>query len=154
MHNRYLTGAVVPSAVGLVITESGARRNVMTVSFFSEVAHHPSSLWISIANDSFTHELIRESGKFSLMVLHEKQQQLAMTCGASSGRIKDKCAGLQLRRGPEGFLVIEDCLTSIACRVLSEHVVGDHTVFIAGILAGEYDTKKTLWRHLLTTDLL
>jgi len=153
MSSRYLTDSVVPSAVGLIITESGARRNATTVTFFSEVAHHPATLWVSIASDSFTLELIRESRQFSLMVLHDGQRALALDCGASSGRTRDKCAGLKLRRGPEGFLFLSDSLTAIACRVLSDHGLGDHTLFIAAILAGEYDTKTTMRRHLLTTDL-
>jgi flavin reductase (DIM6/NTAB) family NADH-FMN oxidoreductase RutF len=153
MSSPYLNGAVVPSAVGLIITESGERRNAATITHFSEVAHHPVSLWVSIANGSLTSELILESGQFSLMVLHSGQQALALDCGTSSGRTRDKCSGLTLRRGPEGFLVLADSLAAIACRVISRHEIGDHTLFIAAILAGDYDTRTTMRRHLLTTDL-
>jgi len=51
----YITGSVIESAVGLVIVKTGERRNAMTVSMFSEVAHHPTALWVAIATGTLTH---------------------------------------------------------------------------------------------------
>lgn len=150
----YISQAVTPSAVGLVITVSGAARNVMTVSFFSEVAHYPASLWVSIHQNSYTHRLIEESGRFSLAVLHDGQKELALRCGSVSGRDKDKCADLALHAGPEGYLFPDDALTAVACRVRSRHPWNDHTLFLADILMGELETKNSIRRHLLTMDLI
>ena len=125
----------------------------MTVSFFSEAAHHPTSLWVSIARNSYTHELVSQVGRFSLIVLHEKQKEIARLCGSVSGRDRDKCALLQTYRNPEGFLFLEDALASVTCRVRSSHDVDDHTLFIADILSGEFETRRSILRHLLTSDL-
>ena len=125
----------------------------MTVSFFSEVAHHPTSLWVSIAESTLTHELVLASGLFSLIVLHERQRAIARICGAVSGRAEDKCSHLQLtRRGAHLFL--DGALASIACTVNAKADAGDHTVFLADILFGEFETLNAMRRHLLTVDLL
>jgi flavin reductase (DIM6/NTAB) family NADH-FMN oxidoreductase RutF len=149
----YLVGSVVESPVGLIVSESRGRVNAMTVSFFSEVSHHPTSLWVSINKQSLTHELVLESGRFSLIVLHEKQKEIALFCGTVSGRDRDKCARLALHRGSQGFLYLDKALASVACRVSETHDLGDHTLFLAAILGGEFDSRQSIRRHLLTTDL-
>ena len=152
-HSPYLAGSVTESPVGLVLTLSGGRRNAMTVSFFSEVSHHPTTLWVSIATSSLTHAMVLESRRFSLIVLHERQAALAHLCGTVSGRSEDKCARLPLRAHGE-HLFLDGALASIACTVRSTTELGDHTLFIADIVSGETETLNAMRRHLLTRDLL
>jgi flavin reductase (DIM6/NTAB) family NADH-FMN oxidoreductase RutF len=153
LSSPYLAGSVTESPVGLVLTESDGRRNAMTVSFFSEVSHHPTTLWVSIAKDSLTHTFIQQSQQFSLIVLHERQQEFARICGTVSGRREDKCARLPLRALGQ-HLFLDGALASVACTVRTCVDVGDHTVFIADIVSGEMETLNTMRRHLLTVDLL
>ena len=122
------------------------------MSFFSEVSHHPTSLWVSIATSSLTHEMITASGTFSLIVLHEQQAAIAHMCGEVSGRNVDKCSSLSLSL-KDGWLFLDGALASIACRVMSTRDLGDHTLFLAAIISGELDSKNAMRRHLLTLDL-
>jgi flavin reductase (DIM6/NTAB) family NADH-FMN oxidoreductase RutF len=149
----YLSGSLVVSPVGLVLTEWRNRRNAMTVSFFSEVAHYPTTLWVSIAQSSFTHDLIEASGRFTLVVLDDSQQDIARSCGFTSGRATDKCERLNLCYGPKGELYMKDVFASAACTVREAYSLGEQTLYIADILAGEFETRRSIRRHLLTTDL-
>jgi flavin reductase (DIM6/NTAB) family NADH-FMN oxidoreductase RutF len=149
----YLNSALIDSIVGLVLVKAGDRSNVMTVSFFSEVAHHPTSLWVSIAKSTYTHTLIEETRKFSLAVLNQTQGKLALACGTSSGRDRDKCAGLDLYPGPEGHLFLNGALASTACSVRQAVAIGDHTLFIADILHADMESRKSHLRQLLLSDL-
>lgn len=153
MNSPYIGGAVIDGPVGLIVSEARGRRNAMAVSWFSEAAHHPASLWVSIARTAYTHELIEAGGAFSLIVLHRKQKGIARRCGEVSGREADKCAGLALYRSHEGFLFLAEALASVACRVRSSRSLGDHTLFVADIVGGEVETRRAGRRHLLTTDL-
>ncbi len=154
MNSPYLSGSVVESPIGILLTESGDRRNAMTISFFSEVAHHPTSLWISVEPGSYTKELIETSGQFTLAVLHDGQKDLAWQCGLKSGRDSDKFGKLSTHRGPENFLYLDEAYGSAGCRVRSSHAAGDHLLFIADIIAGEVETRFSQRRALLTRDLL
>ena len=154
MDSPYLRGSVLESPVGVVLAEAGGRTNAMTVSFFSEVAHYPTTLWVSISTSSYTHELIEASGRFTLAVLHQKQKEIAIQCGTESGRNRDKCAALNLYRSEDNFLYLAGALSSISCEVRSSRPVDGHTLFIANILAGETDSNTSFRRHLLTSDLL
>lgn len=153
MQSPYIQGSNVEGPVGVVLAEFQGHANAMTISFFSEAAHHPTTLWACIAKSSYTHELISKAGLFSLIVLHEKQKEIALWCGSRSGRDEDKCTRLQIYRNPSGFLYLSDALVSVACRVLTGHDVGDHTLFISNILSGEIETRRSHLRHLLVSDL-
>jgi flavin reductase (DIM6/NTAB) family NADH-FMN oxidoreductase RutF len=144
---------VLPSIVGLVVVKTINRANAMTVSFFSEVAHHPTSLWVSIARTAYTHELLEEGGKFSLIVLNQRQKETAMLCGSTSGRERDKCETLDLYPGPEGYLFLNGALASTACAVRQSVAIDDHTLFIADILQSEIESRKSHLRQLLLSDL-
>lgn len=139
--------------MGLVVVKTGNRANAMTVSFFSEVAHHPTSLWVSIARTSYTHTLLEEAGQFSLIVLNQTQKEVALTCGSVSGRDRDKCANLDLYPGPEGYLFLNGALASTACSVRQSVPVEDHTLFVADILQTEIESRKSYLRQLLLSDL-
>ena len=124
----------------------------MTISCFSEAAHHPTSMWISVDQSTYTHQFILENGRFSFVALHCDQTGIALACGAVSGRERDKCSALDLIDHGE-YLFLKNALASTACRVRRSLPMGDHTLFIADMVSGETDTRAALNRHLLLSDL-
>ncbi|MGH9872033.1 MAG: flavin reductase family protein [Pyrinomonadaceae bacterium] len=125
----------------------------MTVSFFSEVAHHPTSLWVSIARSSYTHKLLEEISRFSLIVLNQTQKDIALRCGSISGRDQDKCATIDLYPGPEGYLFLNGALASTACSVRQTVPIGDYSLFVADIFQTDIESRKSHLRQLLLSDL-
>lgn len=125
----------------------------MTISCFSEAAHHPATLWISVATTAHSNALIRETGKFSLAVLNRNQKEIAFQCGTVSGREHDKCASLDLYHNPDGFLFLRRALASTACSVRQNIEFDDHTLFVADILNSDLDSSSAHLRHLLISDL-
>ena len=152
MRNPYLSGSVTDGPVALALTEGAGRRNAMTVSFFSEAAHHPASLWMSVARASFTHELMVSSGRFTLALLHARQKDLALHCGTASGRDSDKCRRLALDTA-DGFLLLRPAMVNLSCLVRTVHDLEEHSLFVADILAGTLESRHTWRRHLLVSDL-
>lgn len=139
--------------MGLVIVRSGTARNAMTVSLFSEVAHYPIGLWVSIAKDSFTHSLLAERPEFTFVTLHRGQAEIARACGTESGRAKDKCAALDLYESDGGFLFLRDSIASTACRIARSVDLGTHSLFVAGMFLGDVTRRSGLPRHLLLSDV-
>lgn len=153
MLNQYISNSIIESAVGLVLVRAGETRNAMTVSLYSEVAHHPTALWVSIAKSSFTHTLLNDQPEFTLAVLNQKQADIAARCGTASGRDQDKCASLDLDLTPRNFLLLRGALASTSCRVRNTVDLGDHTLFIADILETELESRTSHRRQLLLSDL-
>ncbi|MGE3841296.1 MAG: flavin reductase family protein [Vicinamibacterales bacterium] len=139
--------------VGLVIVRSHTGQNVTTVSFASEVAHHPTTMWVSLDNSSYSSELIHGCGQFTFVVLHVGQAGLAWQCGLTSGRQDDKCRHLDLLPYTDAFWFQSDALTNTACRVRQAVDLGSHTVFVADLVGGEMNTRRLHRRHLLVSDL-
>jgi len=154
LRRSYVDDSVVVSPVGIILSEWQDERNAMTVSSFSEVAHFPTTLWVSIARTSYTHHLVQTSRRFTIVVLDDTQGPIAEACGTASGRTVNKCRDLNLYHGPEGELFMKDSFASAACRVRNSRPLGAHTLFIADILSGELETRRNIRRHLLTTDLV
>jgi len=153
MTSIYTSQSVIESAVGLVLVQAGEQRNAMTVSFFSEVAHHPTALWVAISPHTLSHSMIEKAGRFSLAVLTQKQAHLAELCGTTSGRETDKCARLDLHASPSGFLFLAGALASTGCVVRHSEPIGDHTIFVANIIEAELDSATLDQRQLLLSDL-
>ena len=153
MNSPYLTHSVIESAVGLVIVEADPHPNAMTISCFSEAAHHPTTLWISVAKTALTNTLINETGRFSLVILTANQKEIALRCGTISGRDHNKCATLDLYQTIGGFLFLRCALASTACRVRQSIDFEDHTLFVADILHTDLDSSSAHLRHLLLSDL-
>lgn len=149
----YVIGSVIDSAVGLVLVQTHERLNAMTISFFSEVAHHPTALWVGVSPETLTHSMIQETGRFSLAVLTQKQAQIAKICGTISGRQTDKGAMLDLYHSPSGFLFLAGSLASTGCVVRYSETIGDHTIFVADIIEAELDSATLDRRQLLLSDL-
>ena len=148
----YVSAAIVEAMVGLVIVRLASTVNVMTVSAVSEVAHHPTSLWISIDRKTYTHELLCKGEVFTLALLHDGQADLAWACGTVSGRDRDKCAMLALSAHAD-CLFLPEALTNTACRIRTTVDLGTHTLFIADLLAGEVNSRQQHRRNLLLSDL-
>lgn len=153
MDSPYITDSVLEGAVALILVEDGSRRNGMTVSCFSEAAHHPATLWISVAKNAYSNMLIVETGRFSLAMLNRNQKDIALQCGTISGREHDKCASLDLYRSIDGFLFLRRALASTACSVRQSIEFEDHTLFVADILNTDLDSRSAHLRHLLLSDL-
>jgi flavin reductase (DIM6/NTAB) family NADH-FMN oxidoreductase RutF len=149
----YINSTILDAPVALLITSSAGRRNAMTLSFFSEVAHHPASLWISVRPQTLSHCWIEETGSFTLAPLHSGQAALAQACGELSGRQKDKTTSLDLfQKG--GYWHLSGAFASIACRVICRRPsTGDHTLFIGEIVEAFAESRNPIRRHLLTRDL-
>ena len=144
---------LTPAPVGLVLVNADGRRNASTVTFFSEVAHYPTAMWVSLNTSSLSHDLIRSCGAFTLSVLSRKQRDIAIACGTVSGRDADKCATLDVTETPGGFLYLLGAVASTACRVTQTVPLGDHTLFVANLIEGERDTRAARLGPLLSIDL-
>jgi flavin reductase (DIM6/NTAB) family NADH-FMN oxidoreductase RutF len=150
----WLNSPVVDGPVALLIANDGPRINAMTLRFFSEAAHYPTTLWVSVARASYTHELIDKTGTFTLAMLHSGQAALAVECAAASGRERDKSLGSRLYKNPAGRLFLRDAISSTACGVRRRVQLGGHTLLIADILEGEFNSRHLVEHgHLLVSDL-
>ena len=83
----------------------------------------------------FSHDLIWDSGRFGLHMLHEGQLGLVYELGFVSGRDRNKLAGIPHRIGASGVPLLEDCYAAFECRVINTMDNGFATMFLGDVLA-------------------
>lgn len=83
----------------------------------------------------FSHDLIWNSGKLCIHLLHTGQLDLIYHLGFASGRDKDKLAEIPHRLGELGLPVLADCYAAFEMRVINTMDAGYATHFLGHIEA-------------------
>lgn len=127
---------------GLYIVTSSAngKDGGLIVNTVFQVTAQPARVAISVNKESFTHDLIKQSGIFAAMPL-EQQTDLPFIgrFGFRTMRNFDKFAGLDVWRGVLGAPIVkEHTLSFLEAEVEQTVDVGTHTLFIGKVKnAGE-----------------
>lgn len=83
----------------------------------------------------FSHDLIWNSGKFCVHLLHRGQLELVHRLGFRSGADGDKLAGIPHRTGHIGLPVLEDRVAAFELAVINTMDTGYSTLFLGHIEA-------------------
>jgi len=103
---------------------------------------------------NFSHDLIWESGRFVMHVLHPGQVDVVMALGFESGRDRDKLAAIPHRAGITGCPVLEDCYAWFECEVCNVMDTGASTFFFGDAVAtGRGPGAEPMEPHMLRAAL-
>lgn len=121
--------------VFLLGAKNDEKVNACITNTFIQVASEPLRVAISVLNNNFTCDLIKQTGFFNLSVLDNTCDfELIKRFGYQSGRNVDKFAGFEYGTDSNGCPFILDHACSVfQCKVLSKTDLGTHTLFIATI---------------------
>ncbi|MDA8335473.1 MAG: flavin reductase family protein [Peptococcaceae bacterium] len=137
---KEIKSAVAAITYGLYVvgTASGGRINGQTCNTVFQVTSEPVQVAIGINQRNLTHDLIMESGVFSVSVLANDGHDLVRKFGYRSGRTADKYEGVPYFTGVTGAPILEECLAYLECRVQKELCLncGTHSLFVARVEAG------------------
>jgi flavin reductase (DIM6/NTAB) family NADH-FMN oxidoreductase RutF len=81
----------------------------------------------------FSHDLIWNSGKLCIHLLHTGQMELVHRLGFVSGREKAKLTGVPHREAESGLPVLEDCYAAFELRVINTMDAGYATHFLGHV---------------------
>jgi flavin reductase len=103
----------------------------VTIGSLASVSLEPPLVSVAIGHETQAHELIRDEGGFALSLLAGDQAALAQHFARSVPPIA-LWEGVDARDGTRGPL-LADALAWFDCAVRSEHLAGDHTIFVAEV---------------------
>ena len=92
-------------------------------------------LSVYIHKFNYSHDMIFETGRFGLHLLHTKQFDIVRRLGFFSGRDQDKLVGIPHHRGTLGVPVLDDCFTHFECSVANVMDTGSSTLFLGDVVA-------------------
>ncbi len=99
---------------------------------------------------NFSHDLIFDSGRFVLHLLHTKQFDLIHRLGFVSGRDRDKLADVPHRRGVLGAPVLDDCYAHFECKVANVMDTGSSTLFLGDVIEVGFGAAKAPQGEVMT----
>jgi flavin reductase (DIM6/NTAB) family NADH-FMN oxidoreductase RutF len=127
----------------LVTSAHGGRRGGLiatSVARASIVAELPR-MSIAVARQHHTWGLIEGSGRFSLHLLAGNDLDAIWRFGLASGHDHDKLADLPTDSTPDGNPLYRECRAWLDCRVEDRLNIGDRTLYVTQIAAGEVRTR-------------
>lgn len=118
------------TGVTVIATETVEGPHGMTANAFMSQSLDPELIVISLKEDAQMLKKIKESGQFSVNVLSEEQHELSMIfAGQKKSEQEIKFDYL------DDIPVLPGALSQFACKVKSEYVEGDHTLFVGQVKA-------------------
>ena len=121
-----------PSGVSVVTVDDEGTAFGTTVGSLVSLSLEPPLVGISIGKDSSSHEPIRLAGGWAASLLASSQTATAQHFARSGIPPVALWNGVDVRDGRRGPLV-EGALGWIECETVSEHDVGDHTIFVGAV---------------------
>jgi flavin reductase (DIM6/NTAB) family NADH-FMN oxidoreductase RutF len=128
-----------PAPVAVVTAVVEDERFGLTVGSLVSLSLTPPLVGISIGKDSSSHEPIRRAGGWAASLLGAGQTRVAQHFARSGIPPLALWTGVDVRDSDRGPLV-EGAIGWLQCRTVSEHDVGDHTIFVGEIESIELGT--------------
>lgn len=132
-------------AVWIITSSADDARAGLVATFVNSASLVPSlpRLIIGIARHHHSWGVIRRSRAFAAHLVAEGALPLVWRFGLASGHHTDKFVDLAWRQERTGSPVIDEALAWFDCRVEAEFDIGDRTVFLGDVVAGDVHGSGT-----------
>ncbi len=120
---------------GVVGTDGEA--NGFTTCWVSQVSFDPQQIIVAVRKDQHTHDLIEDSGVFSLNFLDTEQEALANKFTRSLQPEDGRVGSSPYTTGKTGAPLFEEAFAYLECRVTGKMEAGDHTVYLGEVIAAD-----------------
>ena len=114
------------------------RPNIIGLSWWMFTSWDPLMIAIAVGHERYSHECLEHHKEFVLCFPSEGQEKDAWICGTKSARNVDKFQETEFRPVHSDIVkppVIEGSTVAYECRVVKQVETGDHTMYIANVVA-------------------
>lgn len=133
---RFVSGVTIVTARDANEVDHG-----MTASAFSSVSLDPPLVLACIAHDATLHPVILGQDEIAFSILTATQEAIARRFAE---KLDNRFDGIGFTRGITGAPMIDGALATIEARIVSRYPGGDHTIFVAEVIAATADAGDPL----------
>jgi flavin reductase (DIM6/NTAB) family NADH-FMN oxidoreductase RutF len=133
-----------PIPVAVTTAHGGRSNGLITLSGGpASIVPEAPRVMVGITTFNFSHDLIRDSGVFTIHVLSnapelmEPSLEIIRCLGGRTGRDGDKLGTLRTREGVTGAPILLDALAYVEARVIASLDLEENTVFVGDVVAAE-----------------
>lgn len=125
------------TGVAILGAREGPVVHGMTVNSFASVSLEPPLVLVCVEQRVRTHGLIERTRIFSLSILREGQQALSNRFAGRETEQGQRYDGLETFTAVTGAPILADHLGYLDCAVIAAHPAGNHTIFVAEVVAAQ-----------------
>lgn len=132
---------MLPTGLYVLGTRAGTRRNLMTISWVTQVAFEPKLLGVGVERESVTHRLLSESGAYALSVLPRTERALVRRFAKPvKDQTVDEETGVGTMEGAAvhtevtGAPILEAAAAWLDCEVRHTLALGSHSWFVGEVV--------------------
>ena len=128
---------------GIYVLTSAADQvvNGMIASWVSQVSYDPLLLMVAIHPNRYTHDLINKNGCFALNVISKRQKEYLQRFKGPDPKLK--FSSVEWKKEITGAPILTDCIGYMECKVKETYAPGNHTLFVAEVVAAEFKSDET-----------
>jgi flavin reductase (DIM6/NTAB) family NADH-FMN oxidoreductase RutF len=104
----------------------------MTANGINSVSLDPLLVLVCAGHTTTSYPMIKETQRFAINILAEEQQPIAEYYARPTDQ-KTGDLAVSFSRTDRGAATVDGSLAHMDCKVVTEHVAGDHTIFIAEV---------------------
>ena len=127
----------VASPVTIIAARRGEQRNGLTATAVCSASADPPILVVCVNRSASAHDLIAESGAFSVNFLTVEQTGVARLFSTSKLSPEARFEGGVWREGVTGAPLLEGALSAFECEIVQTQSFDSHTVFFGRVCAVE-----------------
>jgi flavin reductase (DIM6/NTAB) family NADH-FMN oxidoreductase RutF len=136
------TRLLQPGPIALVTAKFKDKANVFVAAWVTNISNDPPMVALAVYPARFTHDLIVKSGQFALNIpprpLLERVKKIAETSGEDVDKFVANKLTLYEAKQVNAPLIVE-CIGHLECGVTDTVRAGNHTLFLAEIVAAAAD---------------
>ncbi|XLD92353.1 flavin reductase family protein [Polymorphospora sp. A560] len=126
------------TGVTVITVGDGRVRHGMTASAVMSVSLRPPLLAVAVDTRAYTNQMIRRAGHFTVNVLAEGQEQVALRFARAMAREAELFGPDPSPTGATGDPLLPHTLAHLCCELASAYEEGDHILYVGRVTA--------LWR--------
>lgn len=117
----------------------------MTANAFASVSLDPLLVLVCVDHRAKMLTVLKEKRRFGVNILRDTQQALSEYFSrAEQSQDAEERLGIRYRWNEDGVPLIGDTLVQLACKAVSTHSAGDHTIFIGAVEGAEVQSGEPL----------
>ena len=109
--------------------------NGFTASWVTQGSFTPPLVVMAVRAEGSSHEIIKNTGKFSLNVLKNNQKDLAAVFFKPQKALGGRFESVDFNLGEFGLPILVDSVGGLECKVVGNVMYGDHTIFVGEVLS-------------------
>jgi flavin reductase (DIM6/NTAB) family NADH-FMN oxidoreductase RutF len=125
------------NGVYVVTVNYNGQVNGMTTPWVTQLSYDPLLVMVAISPLRKCHEMITNSGKFSVNVLGTDQVELASRFGFTTGHEVDKFEDISTQQTAAANPLLPEAFAYVDCELVETLSAGDHSLFIGQVVAAE-----------------